>query len=168
MPENGVIYWGFVMRLEEDGVTTKTGLMDEAVLFDLPWHNFLIPALRLLKVRRGLLDPLFAFDARELLALVQRACLALGMHQMEVELYSFRHGGASFDALSKARALIEVKRRLKHVSDLSTRRYEKAGRVSLELQKMPSSIRAYGASMESLLASVFLRPVTCPQPPKIL
>ena len=53
------------------------------------------------------------------------------MQDMNVTLYSFRHGGASKDIICGERDLFTVKKVLRHITDLTVRRYDKAGRLAL-------------------------------------
>ena len=167
MPRSGVPHWSVVLRHEEDLVRTKTGAFDESIAFDLPFHRFFLPTLQRLKDRSGDNAPLWRFQIKYLNELLRQATLALGLQELRVELYSFRHGGASRDIVSGNRDLMTVKKILRHSSDLTVRRYEKSGRLALELRKMPASIREFGIRVESSLGEILRRPELAPTPPSI-
>ena len=56
--------------------------------------------------------------------------------------YQCRHGGASHDRLVEARPLAEAQHRGGWKCFQSVRRYEKHGRVTLELQRLRPEVRA--------------------------
>lgn len=80
------------------------------------------------------------FDVRR--KLLARAVAKLGLKRWlgDVDAYQLRHGGASFDFVSKARGLEEVRRRGRWRSWTSVRRYEKGSRVSQMLNRLPPEI----------------------------
>jgi integrase len=127
MPHSGVPHWSIVSRHEEDEVRTKTGAFDESIVFNPKFHEFFLPTLRWLKASGRDESPLWPFSIKFLNELLRQACIALGLQDLKVELYSFRHGGASRDIVSGDRDLVTVKEILRHASDLTVRRYEKSG-----------------------------------------
>ena len=82
-----------------------------------------------------------------------------------LELHSLRHEGASFDVIGQFREVASVNKRLPLVPDASVKRNEQAGRVAVELAKMPAATRECGAHVEMLLNRIFLQPSTTLGPP---
>ena len=87
-------WWAIVLRLQEDAIPTNTGHYDESMAFDLPWTQWFNAVLRALKDCRRDEQPLWPFSTAELTLWIHRACDALRLDALAVELYSFRHGGA--------------------------------------------------------------------------
>ena len=71
-------------------------------------------------------------------------------------LYSLRHGGASWDALRRARDMLGIKRRGRWRSDASLRRYEKAARAQKEVQRMSRATLNFAAAVEADLERIVL------------
>ena len=151
MPKSGVIAWTVIWRMSEYLVPTKTGCYDDSLAFDLPRHRWMNRHLLRLKCRTEDESPLWDFTGPSLVQKLHTAAQSLGLDALDVELYSFRHGGASADIMNRDRALDEVKKRLRHTTDTSTRRYEKAGRLANELRNIPESTRNFGAQVASII-----------------
>ena len=50
---------------------------------------------------------------------------------------------------------------------MTVRRYEKAGRLAIEVHKMPYGVQEYARRVEPLLGQMFLSQARCLEPPKI-
>ena len=108
---------------------TKTGGFDESVPFNLKSHSWFLPVLEKLKAGKTDEEPLWSQSQAQLAELLRDSANALGMGHMLVVPYSFRHGGASRDIVSGERDLFTVKKILRHLSDLTVRRYERPARL---------------------------------------
>ena len=167
VPHCGLPHWCLVLRLAEDLVPTKIGSFDDSVALNLMSHRWFLPVLRRLKDSKRDDEELWDMDQSQMNDVLHEATLALGMQHMGVALYSFRHGGASKDIITGERDLFTVKKILRHITDLTVRRYEKAGRLAIEVQRMPVATQRYGLRVSNLLAQIFRQPALCPPPPKI-
>ena len=85
---------------------------------------------------------------------VKNGCADAKLEGLVLVLYPFSHGTAGDDALRKFRPMLEIKRRLRHRSDGSMARYEKAARAQAEAQKQPRGSRAFGQAVEAQLAEM--------------
>ena len=83
-------------------------------------------------------------------------------------MYAFGHSGASKDIITGERDLCTVKKVLRHITDLTARRYEKAGRLAIDTRGMASTTLSYGVCVNDILQRIFLLPALCPPPPGIL
>eukprot|EP00959_Pyramimonas_sp_CCMP1952_P097948 2047047-Pyramimonas_sp.AAC.1 len=107
---------------------------------------------------------------------MHNAALVSGAHVLHPQLYSLRHGGASFDAISQRRALSEIKKRGRWRTDGSVRRYEKAALALREATKLSPATISFARTAEEGLASFMqglcppaLPPLAAPfvlQPPR--
>ena len=134
---------------------------------NLASHRCLAPVLTRLDKQTKDDQPLWQSTQEELSRSVAQSASELCMGHMKVVQYSFRHGGASRGIISGERDLVTVKKVLRHTTDLSARRYEKAGRLAIEVHKMPVETQAYGSRVATLLARIFQAPECCPAPPRI-
>ena len=82
------------------------------------------------------------------------AAKAGGLEELGLVLYCLRHGSASDDALQKFRSMVEIKRRPRHRSDASMRRYEKSARAQAEAGKIPTRSRRFGEAIGANLAAL--------------
>ena len=160
-------FWALALRFMEDEVATKTETFDESAPFTLASHAWILPVLEVLKASRTDDQPLWHQTQAELASMVRDSAAALGMDHMQIVPYSFRHGGASRDLISGERDLFTIKKVLRHLSDTTVRRYEKAGTLALEARKIPLPTRQYGIIVANSLARTFLMPASCPRPPRI-
>ena len=98
----------------------------------------------------------------ELARVFGAAAKAGGLEELGLVLYCLRHGSASDDALRKFRTMAEIKRRLRHRSDASMRRYEKASRAQAEAGKIPVRSRRLGEAVGANLAALMNGNATVP------
>ena len=131
----------FALQLHpgEGGVSSKARIFDDGVPLDSPVMKWLPAALiKVLRLRTRKPDELmFQFTYQELLIQFKAACRDLGFD--DPSLYRLRHGGASHDAASRLRSIVEIKRRGRWASDASVRRYEKGTWLqSVEVKVSPT------------------------------
>ncbi|CAE8661648.1 unnamed protein product [Polarella glacialis] len=156
--------WVFNLNPSESAIPGKTGLFDEAIVWDTePWLERWF--VRLVKDGPG--DaPLWPFPHSQMVEVFQKATERLGMGFLRPVLYSLRHGGASEDLLARKRSTLEVKRRGGWSSDSSLKRYGKEGKLQGELRKVSEAIRQYGAEVGDKLEEIFS--LLRPHPPPVL
>ena len=130
-----------VFHMEELGRPGKTNEFDASVPLDLPRQKWLAQLLeRWTELRSG--EPaLWAFSQAELAKEFRIAATDINVQTLAPCLYQLRHGGASHDRLVGARSLLEVQQRGNWRSAASVRRYDKHGRVGLQLQSLPVATR---------------------------
>ena len=94
--------------------------------------------VKVLRLRTRKPDELmFQLSYQELLIQFKVACRDLGFD--DPSLYRLRHGGASHDAASRLRSIVEIKRRGRWASDASVRRHEKGTWLqSVEVKVSPT------------------------------
>eukprot|EP00973_Karenia_brevis_P068349 9507587-Karenia_brevis.AAC.1 len=81
-------------------------------------------------------------DQNALASQFQQAAKILNLHPPPC-LYQLRHSGASRDFQAGHRTLKEIKRRGRWKTDSSVRRYEKGGRITDQLQKLPVPLQNF-------------------------
>ena len=133
-------YYGLCLKAEELQQPSKTGHFDCTVLLDLPRHRWLGPVLAARRRATGGDGLLFPFKMAALRLVFQRAAAAIGASCLRASLYSLRHGGASHDRATDARSIAAIQGRGQWASARSMRRYEKQGRITLQLQKLPRAV----------------------------
>ena len=71
-----------------------------------------------------------------------RAAAATGVARLAPTPHGLRHGGASHDHAVRARHILAIQRRGRWRSFDSVRRYEKHGRLALQLRQLPRALTA--------------------------
>jgi hypothetical protein len=145
--------WSLLLSPIEDGIPGKTNIFDETVVMDSdPWLDPYLWALH------GCRDPeerLWSHSYASFQALFMQAATILQLGALGLSVYSLRHGGASFDLLTRRRTLAEVKRRGRWAADSSVRRYGKEGRLHAETLKVPPAVLAFGQAVLLVLPLLF-------------
>ena len=77
-----------------------------------------------------------------MLRLLTQASRAVGVTQLAPVLHSLRHGGPSTDLAMKSRSVTEAQKRGRWRTLRSVARYERGGRVSEQLQRLPRHVLA--------------------------
>ena len=72
-------------------------------------------------------------------------------------LYSMRHGGASSDALRGHRGTWGITKRGRWAPRSSVKRYEKAGLLLQQWQKVPAAVRLHAAAQTRRVPSVLCK-----------
>ena len=146
--------WGLLLHDASLGRPGKTGMLDEAVLIDKdPW---LFPVLAAVRQVRPLDGPLWPFAHDAFVAEFRTSCQRLGLQRLGGCLYALRHGGASDDLLANRRTFAEVRERGRWRTDSSVRRYGKATRLQLEIQKVPAKTWDLGQQAARDFSALFL------------
>ena len=155
VPMAGLSCWSIVFRLTEDFMPTKSGTFDEALLVDGVMWEWMNPFLR--QLFNSLKDDqrLLPRSSTQMHEQVRTVVANLGLSEMYIEWYSVRHGGASHDAVTKVRVTSDIKKRLRHVQDSTVKRYEKSGRLALELKKIPENLLQRGVRLSLDMAKIF-------------
>jgi integrase len=157
--------WALLLGDRELARPNKSGEYDESVIFDWPLAADMAEWLEELRLRPAT-KQMWSFDRPHLTSLMVEACRLADVEVLKPQLYSFRHGGASSDALQKTRPLSEIKKRGRWKSDASVRRYEKAALALREEKRMtPQSLR-YGCRIERSLGDIFCGRLAPPVPPR--
>ena len=110
------------------------------MLLDLPRQQFLGRLLLLRKRLCGQAGRVFAMEADQLRRHFLQAAADVKVIGLQPTLYSLRHGGASHDRATGARDLLEIQGRGQWRAASSLRRYEKSGRLSIELEKLAPAV----------------------------
>ena len=79
--------------------------------------------------------------------------------------YQVRHGAASHDALYKVRVLKQIQTRLRHMTETSTRRYEKHTRYLAVINRLPQVVKEYGKFVNDHLPELLTGKQKAPKPP---
>ena len=153
---------GFCFNAEELKKPSKTGEYDCTVLLDLERQEWMSQVLLELRRQSGENGLLFPIGYAELSRLFKRAVLKAGVKVLEPTLYTLRHGGASHDCGAKVRCRSTIKARGAWRADSSLRRYEKHGRITLQLRKLPGAVLQALLRRHSLGENAFAR--RCLQP----
>ena len=150
----GTISWAILIAPFLLGRTSKTKQFDESVLLDPPELRTpgALQALRRLLTAALARSPtggsLWPFDLKQFESLWQRVVELSGVARLAPHLYSLRHGGASFDMLTKRRKLAEIKDRGRWRADASVTRYKKEALILQEVAKLSEQTRAFGMRVE--------------------
>lgn len=145
--------WVVLLHPASEGKGSKTGAFDEAVRLDSAPEEELNDVWRLLRTGKDG-DPLLDCTYRSFFDLVVKAAEAEGVGMLNVVPYSMRHAGPSADRSLRLRAVAEVKKRGRWVSDSSMARYEKAGRVGAQLMRLPAAVRAKALAADSRIGDI--------------
>jgi hypothetical protein len=160
------VCWGLHLHPAEcGGLPGKTGLFDEAVLFDTELR--LGHLLYLLQVNRCPTDPLWMVTAEEDIRRFNLIAETLHLEPLAPSRYGLRHAGASEDLLTGRRAALDVKRRGRWRADSSLRRYGKETRLQAELQKVSPTVIAFGRQVMDQIENVILSQVQVAIPSSI-
>ena len=154
--------WCIVLHPQELEARSKTGKFDESMRLDLEMYDFLKPIFTFLKQTRKPEEKVFSLDYQRWAALFRRAVLDLRLEALgPPTLYMLRHAGASLDVARGARTLQEVQKRGRWDSFASVRRYEKAGRVTELLGRLPESVQRFASRcslrIDGILFGQYLR-----------
>ncbi|CAK0847428.1 unnamed protein product, partial [Prorocentrum cordatum] len=143
LPKEGgaSIFLTFVVRASEYEIPTKTNTYDLSVPLDLPRQQWMVDPISFVQALRGPDDLFLGLGYNQLAEDFQSATSALGVSLLKATLYSLRHGGASRDRSTGARGLGAVQQRGGWKAFKSVLRYEKHGRLSLELRKLSDQQR---------------------------
>ena len=131
------VHVGICIRAAELEVLSKTGDFDNTVLLDLDRHKWLG---RLLLIRRnvcGKSGRAFPMELEQLRRSFLRGAAVAGVTGLSPTLYGLRHGGASHDRAGNDRDLLAVQGRGHWRCTGTLRRYEKSGRLLIELDRLP-------------------------------
>lgn len=151
----------------ENELPNKVGEFDLSISLDLPRQHLLG---QLLVRRAKMLDPqdlMFPFLYQELATEFQKSAKNMKVHCLRCTLHGLRHGGASHDRRVNARNLAEVQQRGNWRAFASLRRYEKHGRLGIQLQKLPAdvlkNIRSLAPRSPMFFVATFNQLYTVPQ-----
>ena len=137
-------FWALTLHPFELGEASKTLEFDESILLDRPESVFLGPLLHGWAVRRGMNVPIFALTQLEYAQCFRASCAALRLDVLGPPTpHQLRHAGASWDFAAGARNLSEIQRRGRWRATASVRRYEKGGRITEQLYKLPPATRTH-------------------------
>ena len=116
---------------------TKIGLTDDTVIVgeinkERSWLNDIVKELYWTTSPR---EPVFTIAYRRFAELIASASSAAGLDSLALTPHTLRHGGASTDALADI-DLEFIQRRGRWMTNASTRRYEKKGRIMKQVSKL--------------------------------
>ena len=129
--------WAIMVAPSDEDAVTKTGLTDDTVIVgeinkDRSWLNDLVKELYWITSPR---EPVFTIAYRRFAELIASASSAAGLDSLALTPHTLRHGGASTDALADI-DLEKIQRRGRWMTNASTRRYEKKGRIMKQVSKL--------------------------------
>ena len=134
--------WCLVLHPSERGQRSKVGMADEAMRIEGDEFKFLGPILRRWLKGRGREEPLFSFDYARLSRAFREAGEKSGLGVLgPPTLHQLRHGGASTDAASGSKGLMEIQAKGRWGDARSVRRYAKGGRVTQQLWQLDAKTR---------------------------
>lgn len=109
---------------------SKVGEVDEALMIDQPYLQWLAPVLKKKQRDQKMTDHIFRFDMAEGSKWFNKAVAALKLTPVGITCsYQIRHGSASTDQLQQLRSLQETMKRGRWKSMSSVRRYVNGGRL---------------------------------------
>jgi len=110
---------------------SKTGDMDENLLIDQPYLQWVGQILGRMKSHMQADQPLFLFDVAHAGQVFKNIAVAAGYQPLGVvHSYHIRHGAASTDALTGLRTMEEIAKRGRWRCLSSVRRYEQGGKLA--------------------------------------
>ena len=159
-------HWMLLLSPAEENIGSKTHEFDESVALDWDLIDELAPVLARLKTKAGQ-GKLWSFTQPQLAEHFRVLAEQSGVSVLRPHPYCLRHGGASYDSLTKRRTPEQIKRQGRWKADASVSRYSKHARVANEATKLPLAVRRYGNLIERDLVA-FLRGVRLPPEPPTL
>jgi len=138
--------WAITLHPREGETPSKTGQFDESLVVDNPEYGCLIDILRRYHLPAVPTAQLLPGSYPEWTARFREAALATGQEVLGPPvLYQLRHGGASHEMLTGSRGIADLKKRMRHASDSSVRRYEKGGRLHQQLGRVAVPVQRTAA-----------------------
>jgi hypothetical protein len=128
-------FWTVNFHPREFEVRSKTRIFDDGVVLNGDHSETINLVMQQLTASRVQNQRLFDFSLHDLALAVRKAQEDLNMPVRP--LYSLRHSGPAHDFLYKTRSLPEIKKRGRWLSENSVRRYEKSGRTSALVSRLP-------------------------------
>ena len=151
-PETGISrHWSLLIYPEERPERSKTGLKDNALLWDVKEMEWMSNVLKVLA--EGPPGPVWPFRYDELTREFAKACKELRLEK--VVPYQLRHSGPSWDRLKRWRTGAEIQKRGRWAQENSVARYEKHARVTLEMQKLSPSMAEYCRNCDRQIEEYF-------------
>ena len=148
-------HWALTLHPFELSKPSKTQEFDESVLLDRPDRTYLGPLLYGWGLHRGLDQSLFALWQHEFSDAFRRACDSLNLRCLGCPTpHQLRHAGASWDFAANTRTLCEIQRRGRWRATASVRRYERGGRVTEQLNRLPPPLRAHAIACAGVITDV--------------
>ena len=129
------------MHAVENMIPSKTNQFDISIPLDLPRQAWMGPVLERHRRTRAPAGWLWDYGYPELLKEFHAAATSAGVAILKPTPYGCRHGGASHDRALGSRSLPAVQQRGAWRSFSSVLKYDKHGRLGLELQKLPMLVR---------------------------
>jgi len=146
-------HWSLIICPQSRGITTKTGAMDDSVVLDCKWQQWMTPLWSALAgAPRG--KPVWIFTYPELVKQFKLTCSRLGIPAVP---YMMRHSGPSIDRALKFRPLDEVRKRGRWASHKSVVRYEKAARLSKAWHDLPAASQKRCEALDARLEELLLQ-----------
>ena len=139
----------------EQGVPSKSQEFDQSVMFDLPRHQFVATAVLDLSRRQAGQSLLLDLEPGQVRDLLNEASQTLQLEPLgALDLYRFRHSGASVDFALHARRLEEIQRRGRWRSARSVRRYEHGARLNELFARLAPEVRLFAEEASAALPGV--------------
>ena len=137
-------YGSLVLHPAEALISSKTREFDETVLLDLSRQRPLLRALLQHARNRPPSERLFTVSQSYVATAFARAGRELKLSSLGApHMYQLRHGGGSHDFSSQVRDLAAVQLRGRWRSAQSVRRYQKGGRLTQQLRKLPPPLQRH-------------------------
>ena len=152
--------------IEGKSQPSKTHELDEAVMIDHPYMQWLGVVLKHLKSKASSSQSVFDFDMAHVTKHWHLAADACGFHPHGIQcVYQIRHGSASTDRLTQQRSVEELMKRGRWKSLSSLRRYEQGGRLSQVFGSFSAVQQKAALKAEKQLPSTLARCVGCSKLP---
>ena len=145
--------WSLVLNPAEGLRPSKTGAVDESMLLDSPWLQWLGPALTILN-EGDPTQPLFNFSYPQFLHHFRKARQELRLK--DVVPYQARHSGPSIDRARGLRSQVEVQKRGRWQAAKSMARYERAAKLARTWQELSASQRQLFTECEKYIEEIVL------------
>lgn len=118
---------------------------DDSVPMDLERDSWILPALKALQGTSSGSEHIIGCSRMEFRKIWDKAVRSAGLGALNNPgapvLHQLRHGGPSADRASRVRSLREVQKRGRWGSERPVQRYEKAGRVSEQMNRLSQAVR---------------------------
>ena len=129
---------------------SKVGLTDESIMLDSKIMPYVGRCLHHIKDLHSQ-EMLIPVEANVLRSSWEQALQTVGLKRNHAVLHQLRHSGPSYDKLTNARSMLEIKMRGRWASDTLVRRYESHALVGQEFQSLPKKVQRAALAAEDNL-----------------
>ena len=161
MPDNKISpFWSLLISASVLGVASKTGTMDDSVIWDCHDLLWMAPVFSQLRQRQAV--PFWPFDYPEYFKAFKDAAKSIGVSMVP---YQLRHAGPSWDRIKGWRTLEEIQKRGHWAVFASMARYEKSSRIVADYHMIPVDMRLWMERVADDLEQHVCSGLSVPSPP---